>query len=334
MLRNHTSLGSRPSRRAFTLIELLVVVAIIALLTSILLPSMSRAREAARAVVCLSNAKQMGYSVGMYSNDQKGILPGPVHNPIYHDTARLQEREAANPSQLWWKLNLPYYVAKYMSDNSGKARIVDELLTCPSVARIKVVKPASNHAVYQLSPGHYVANTGANVRPSSGRREDDCERRERANPNDTHPYHKTWPENYFGWTNIPRSVSELNNLDPIYEQPKRIETIKNQGGEWMVADLWAWDVAIPMVGNVQGGTWPFVGQQTSIYDNGGYKVPTFPYHYTNRSFDPNGRDTHKNSPRLTTGKTNAVYFDGHGATVRIWKGSVNPKFAWKVTGKP
>jgi prepilin-type N-terminal cleavage/methylation domain-containing protein/prepilin-type processing-associated H-X9-DG protein len=60
---------------AFTLIELLVSMAIIAILASLLLPGLSRARESARGTVCLSNLRQVGVAMQLYVQDNNNRLP-------------------------------------------------------------------------------------------------------------------------------------------------------------------------------------------------------------------------------------------------------------------
>lgn len=70
--------------KAFTLIELLVVIAIIALLISILLPSLSRARELSKRLVCASNIKGIGTSAKIYANDnnERWMIP-PFSDSAY-----------------------------------------------------------------------------------------------------------------------------------------------------------------------------------------------------------------------------------------------------------
>jgi len=74
--------GSIASRikRGFTLVELLVVIGIIALLISILLPALSKAREQGNWVACMSNMKQIGTGLLMYANENKQYLPRPASN--------------------------------------------------------------------------------------------------------------------------------------------------------------------------------------------------------------------------------------------------------------
>jgi prepilin-type N-terminal cleavage/methylation domain-containing protein len=70
-------------RRAFTLIELLVVIAIIAMLLSILVPSLKNAHHQARKVACAANLRYVGVAIQAYANDYNDTIPfGPAGRPI------------------------------------------------------------------------------------------------------------------------------------------------------------------------------------------------------------------------------------------------------------
>ena len=70
-------------RRGFTLIELLVVIAIISLLIGILLPTLGRARDAARSVVELSKLRDLGFATTFYTEANDGLLPISSHSANY-----------------------------------------------------------------------------------------------------------------------------------------------------------------------------------------------------------------------------------------------------------
>lgn len=114
------------SRRAFTLIELLVVIAILAILISILIPAIGKARETARSIKCMSNLKQIGVGLLAYANDYKGRVWEAGHNSPYRfwyaqPTNPLMPLSVANPAVAGPAFN-------YLTD-------VDVIFECPTNTR-------------------------------------------------------------------------------------------------------------------------------------------------------------------------------------------------------
>ena len=87
-----------PARRAFTLIELLVVIAIIAILAASLLPALSRAKEKAKGVNCLSNARQLNVGVMLYVDENGETFPPSADYSI----------PTAQPERIWTAKVVPY----------------------------------------------------------------------------------------------------------------------------------------------------------------------------------------------------------------------------------
>jgi len=129
-------------RPGFTLIELLVVISIIALLVAILLPSLAKAREAARGAMCLSNLRQtmLGFNLYSEANNDWWITSGYIHNVLWSRLliTELQieyvGEQGVNIGAFAWNNNegVTGYGVSYYSRNLYATVRNNSIMRCPS----------------------------------------------------------------------------------------------------------------------------------------------------------------------------------------------------------
>jgi prepilin-type N-terminal cleavage/methylation domain-containing protein len=155
---------ARKFRAAFTLIELLVVIAIIAILASLLLPSLAKAKEKGKRIACLSNLRQIGISLLFYTYGSKAGDPSTAPNTVQYTDMYGGVPSAlnvANPRVFWCPsdlLNRPTTPVIYSTNYSSyRYRFViwDNTTRFPGLKTTDFVKPVGQVIYHEDSDHHY-----------------------------------------------------------------------------------------------------------------------------------------------------------------------------------
>jgi prepilin-type N-terminal cleavage/methylation domain-containing protein len=154
---------SRKKTTGFTLVELLVVIGIIALLISILLPSLQKAREQANQLKCMNNERQLLNAVMMYTNDNSGYFPcdfttgaNGTHVQGYIDSDSSPYSPYAVELNPWWAPAPPSFMPPYLGKYLGA-----HPLSVPNV-NTHISSPAVVHCPDDLEQALYSANGDQN----------------------------------------------------------------------------------------------------------------------------------------------------------------------------
>jgi len=145
-------------RGGFTLIELLVTIAIIAVLISLLLPALSRARESALVTICLSNLRTQGEIVSMYTHEHDGRTPPRL-------VWKYAEPGGPSPSDLQTDGLRRWLINRYLAEWTGDAFARDETGTlhiphgawrCPEIKRSVEGTRLTHQGYLHHAPNQYL----------------------------------------------------------------------------------------------------------------------------------------------------------------------------------
>lgn len=317
-------LSTQPNCRGLTLVEVLVVLGVVGIGVIALAAAQSALSEEARTAKCMSNLRRGMTAVQEFTVEHDGNLPGPVHPQIFRELnapgSYVFDQERIK--SLTWLLG-PYLTPgdPSVTDPTIANKDVDELFRCPTASMISPDRDfLSSGSCWSPKAFNYVCNTWGTIAPPGSTVSSASQ-----SPNETDPPH------YFGAWFLCDSTPARSDVS---WWPKRLDSIRNAGAEWALADAWYRRVPPPPP---RSGTAKrqWLGTFAPMAANYLSNLPSAPYHRINIR-DAKSHRAHNSTvlPDVAfAGETNQAYFDGHVAPfVGDWTslgegGTVNPYWA-------